>query len=249
VAVDAGRLTLQAVDAPLVEVLEAIARAADLNLAVDDGLTGRVTQSFSGIALEEGIRRLCRGYSVALVYAAAAGNAEPELSEIMVIGGAPPSRPGASTATAAGSPRAARLREVQALGRRRDPDAARRLADLLLQEPDAVVRSQAVAAMGRVGGAATSAGLATALRDREAAVRMQAVRALSRVEGAEGIGTLRLVLTSDQDAGVRREAARALARFRTEAARAALEAGSADPDEGVRREVTRLLAAFSGRSP
>ncbi|MFQ5828840.1 MAG: HEAT repeat domain-containing protein [Candidatus Methylomirabilia bacterium] len=246
VVVEDGLLTVDVRDMPLADVLRAIGEEAGLKVSIRGNITTRVTRSFTDIPLEEGIRRLARGHSVALFHSAPqAGAGAAVLTEVWVL----ESSPGQTVRTRVDPrERATQLRTVRALARRRDEAAAAELARILSQAADPIVRSRAAAALGQVGSVQAATALTTALSDQAPAVRIQAVRALRRVEGERAIQALRGVLIGDRDARVRRVAARALGALSSEDARWALEAASSDPGESVRREVARALARWQNRA-
>ncbi|MFQ5828837.1 MAG: HEAT repeat domain-containing protein [Candidatus Methylomirabilia bacterium] len=246
VVVEDGLLTVDVRDVALADVLRAIGEQAGLKVSIRGDITTRVTRSFTDVPLEEGIRRLARGHSVALFHDAPQGETEAgPLTEVWVM----ESSPGQAVRTRVDPrERATQLRTVRALARRRDEAAGAELSRILSQAADPIVRSRAAAALGQMGSAQAATALTTALSDQAPAVRIQAVRALRRVEGERAIQALRGVLTGDRDPRVRRVAARALGALSSNEARWALEAASSDPDESVRREVTRALARWQKRN-
>ena len=231
VTAERGLLTVDALGAPLNEVLRAIGQQAGLRVSVDGDLNDPVTQSFRQLPLGEGIRRLTRGHSLSLVYASDRGLGAPALTAVHVYTGS----------WSQSGLRAARLRSLRALTDRRDPPAIGALIRMLGGDRDPVVRSQTAVALGRLGGPRAAAALNTALRDQAPSVRCQAVVALLRVQGEAAARALGGVLQGDPDPRIRRTAARALGSLRAAEARRALEAARSDPDESVRSEVTRVL--------
>src|SRR5262245_62823487 len=71
VTVDRGVLTVDVRDMPLDEVLRTISEQSGVNITVHSGGAVKVTQTFSGVGLDEGIRRLAPAYNVVLVYGSA----------------------------------------------------------------------------------------------------------------------------------------------------------------------------------
>ena len=239
VVVAEGTLTVDLYHAELESVLREIATRAAFDLRTS-GQLGRVTAAFTGVSLEEGLRRLAPEHELMLVYRAPSGGAAPTLVEVRVFAG---TRPNDSRSAAAD------LAEIRQLLRSGGGQAgAARLADLL-GAPDATVRTRAAAALGRMGGMNAEAPLTAALSDQAAEVRVQAVGALGRIAGARAIPALQGLLLRDPDPGVRRAAARTLGMLRGAAATSALAAAAADPDASVRQEVSRALRRHGVAGP
>jgi HEAT repeat protein len=193
-----------------------------------------VTAAFSGVPLQDGLRRLTGQHEVVLVFRARPRDRdEPDLVEVRVFAGLPAT--GASRGTAASS-------EVERLLRSGPlADNAPRLAALAGSASDSGVRARAIWALSRIGGPEAEGQLARALGDQSPMVRVQAVEALRRVSGVRAVPAIQAVLLGDGDASVRRAAARALGMLRAEPATSALNAAAHDPDPLVRQEVARAL--------
>ena len=230
VVVENGKLTVDLQHADLESVLREIATRAVFDLRMS-GQLGRVTATFAGVSLEEGLRRLAPEHELMLVYRAPSGGAAASLVEVRVFAGTRPDDPRSA---------AADLAEIRRLLRSGGQEGTARLADLL-GAPDSTVRTRAATALGRVGGMNAEAPLTAALSDQVAEVRLQAVDALRRVAGARAIPALQGLLLRDPDPGVRRAAARTLGMLREPPATSALTAAAADPDASVRQEVARAL--------
>lgn len=140
--------------------------------------------------------------------------------------------------------RSSRLDALQTLARQPAQTAAADLAQVLAEDADPLVRAQAAALLGIVGGEEVATALSAAFADEEASVRLHAVRALGRVEGARALPALREVLARDPDPRVRRVAVRWVAALPGEEARAVLEAAASDRDASVRQEVAAALAIW-----
>ena len=65
---DNDLLTVKAEDVPLQEVLQEIARQSGLSVEGSGLLEDNITIQFDRLALEEGLRRILRRYSIAMVY-------------------------------------------------------------------------------------------------------------------------------------------------------------------------------------
>lgn len=246
VAIQEGLLTVDARDAPLADVLRVIGERTGVRVTLFGDVSTRITRSLTAVSLDEGIRQLVKGHSFALVYAPSRSRTDAEvLTEVWVIGSSPV-QPGRTRVDA--GERMPRLKTVQMLATRRDEAAAAELAQILSQDTDPVVRTQAAAALGRVGGAQAVAALTEALADQAVSVRIQAVRAFQLVKGVGAVPALRGVLTGDPDPRVRLMAARVLAALQSVEGRSALEAATSDPDESVRREVAAALARWKTRA-
>jgi HEAT repeat protein len=228
--VEGGRLTVSALGVPLQEVLHAVGRAAGLRVHLAGDLGAPVTQSFSDLPLDVGLRRLGRGHSLTFVYARDAGPGPAVLAAVSVY---PEARRRATGA--------AELRTIARLAGRRDAAAVATLARLTAHA-DPLVRSRAATGLGGLGGGRAVSALQAALKDPVAAVRCHAVTALHRVQGEAAAGALGDVLRGDTHPAVRRTAARALGSLQGAAARGALEAAREDPDPAVRQEVLQALA-------
>jgi hypothetical protein len=230
-------------EAPLGDVLRAIGERTGVHVKLGNvPLSTPVTASFTDVPIDQGIRRLARGYSLFFVYGATPTSADG-LTEVWVIDSASPvardrrdvvataTPPAATPPTALGGPAgpappaparppqpapesAARMNEVNVLARKGDTASAVALARMVVQEPDPAVRAHAALALVALKNASSTPALASALGN-------------------------------DQDAYVRRLAARALGMVGTPDARRALQASASDSDESVRREVARALSRFS----
>jgi hypothetical protein len=260
-----GLLTVDLRDAPLAEVLRTIGERAGLKVAIHGDAGGLVTKSFAGIPLEEAIKRLVGDAPLVLKYATSSGEtAIVALSEVLIY----MRSPGDQKATGADvneQPDVAtsenwvdqallrpepgsRLDAVRELARQPEEATVGVLGQIVSGDEDPIVRREAAAALGRVGGAEAAAALTPALSDEEPAVRMQAVRAVGRIGNDEGAQALGAVSSGDPDPLVRRLAVRALGAQGIEEARSALEAATLDPNESVRREAAAALARWQERS-
>ncbi len=286
VTVEQGRLTVDLWNARLVRVLRLIGERAGVTMRFRGDPNATLTQSFAGVPIEEGLRRLLQGHSLVLVYAPTGKGGAPVLTEVSVV---PPSLAAAPRSRADGAPRAAgrhadtlglapsaaaasgpgrassdaqgpeapdgaarsapggagdraaRLEVAQALARQGDAEAGADLARILAEDAHPLVRAQAAALLGIVGGEPAATALAAAVADGDAAVRLHAVRALGKVEGAAAVPVLRDVLRRDPDPRVRRVAVRWLAALPGDDALAAVQAAGSDSDPGVREAAATAL--------
>jgi hypothetical protein len=233
---DAGMVTVQARDAPLGEVVAAVASQVGIRIVGEGGLTSLVTTSLAGRSPEDTIRRLLHGHSFVVVY----GGQTQRSVEIRLLG---PSTlgatipPGDRSAEAHRTPRARPALHVE------EPGFASEMIAALTEAEDPSIRARAVGGLGQLKGPAVIAALKNALSDATAAVRIGAVYAFERVDGAGAVTAVQTSLTADPDPLVRKAAADVLGRLGGPAARAALEqAAVADRDGSVRREVRQALA-------
>jgi hypothetical protein len=245
VDVEGERLTVEARDADLAEVLGQIAARAGFRLTTM-GELGRVTATLTAGSLEEGLRRLVRPHELMLVF----GRGEGRLVEVRVFAASPERVRSSQERSPIDPESAAALAEINRLVLARDArDGVARLAELLATASSPHVRARAAWALGRFGGPAAGAALAPALGDPSAEVRIQGVNGLRRVEGAGAIPAIQALLLGDPEAGVRRAAARALGTLSDAQAIAALGAAAADPDLSVRRTVSRALQRHGVPAP
>ena len=259
VAIQHGLLTVDVREAPLADLLQMIGERAGLRVTIHGNVKTLVTDSFAGLSLGEGIRRVVGANGLVLIYAPSRGEAGASLlTEVRVYHSPPaailskgtdPKKPAEATRPL-DSDRATRLKAVQALARRRDEAAIAALAQTLAQDEDPIVRAQAALALATIGGAQAAAALTTALEDKDPSVRIEAVRAFARVEGERAIPALGDVLMGDPDPLVRMGAARALSLLQSEEARLTLEAAiSENSDVTVLRTITSALAQRESEKP
>jgi hypothetical protein len=265
VKIQRGLLTVDLRDAPLAEVLRAIGERAGLKVAIDGDASSLVTKSFAGVPLEEGIKRLVGGAPLVFKYATSPGEtAAVALSEVWiyvrsagdqkVTGAEVTEQPGVATsenwvdqALLRPEP-GTRLDAVRELARQPEEATVGVLGQIVSWDEDPIVRREAAAALGRIGGAEAAAALTPALSDQEPAVRMQAVRAVGRIGDDGGAQALGAVSIGDPDPLVRRLAVRALGAQEIAESRSALEAATSDPNESVRREAASALSRWQERS-
>ena len=253
VRVNGGDVTVDVHDAPLAQVLRAIGEQAGIEVTIFGDLSTPVTQDFAAVPLEEGIRRLTRGHSLAVTYADDESSGSRVLRGIWVM-----SNP--STAVAAEASNDAPevgashgrgpeddsgwIGGIQALAEEADRGGAaavRRLTNLGASEPSAVVREQAVAALGRLAGAEIEPALTAALADADASVRVRAVRGLRGTGTETAVASLARASTDDADPQVRLAALSALMSFPGHTMAQGLVRAMADPDRRVRDAAARGL--------
>jgi hypothetical protein len=225
-----GRLTVAAHNEPLKVVLHEIEQKSGLRIFVARSLDERLSASFEGLPLEEGLQRLLEGQNVIFIYGPSEGGPPSRivLTEVVVL------------SKGAGDQRAGDQHE-----------GFRRLAKEAWEAADPALRKRAVEALGESGeleaiGPLTEA----ALDDGELEVRMTALEALQRLLRSAGPEVLPLdalveaALRRDDDAQVRMMALEILQEIAWDWEPRAIEALSQalrDPDPDVAAVANRLL--------
>jgi HEAT repeat protein len=265
VTVDRSQLTVDLRHAPLDHVLRLVGERAGVDVTLRGNLTAPVTRSFTDLPLEEGIRRLADGHSVAVTYGAT-GSGQATLTGVWVMAGG--SRTSSLDSGASASRRepadarvaditsesllADQIGEIQRLrGDAADGSEAAlaRLADLAASDADAGLRQQAVAALARVKGPLVEQALTEALGDAEASVRVRAVRGLRGTGTETAVASLARASTDDADPEVRLAALSALVSFPGHTMVQGLVRAVADPDGRVRDAAARGLAWWENGAP
>jgi HEAT repeats len=242
IVIDKGRVTVDAHDADLADVLSELGARAEFRLRIS-GQLGRVTTTFTAMSVEQALRRLVQDHELMLVYSAPPDESvRPKLIQADVFASTPSAAQVRAASEMLGRQRAVLLAEINRLRRSRNVERdAPRLAELLGSAPDSIVRARAASALAALSGPLSQAALARALGDSAPDVRVQAIRALRSVDGARAIPTLGRVLLTDPDVTVRRAAAQMLGSLQDPAATSALSVAAEDADALVRREVSRAL--------
>ena len=270
VLVSRGELTVDARNAPLAQVLQTVGKRAGIEVTLRGDFSTPITASFTGVPLEEGIRRLAHGHSVAVTYAAAADAPRGEmLTAVWVIEGSSRRTLGARPAPlghgdgGSAEPRSSSLRDQEPEGKlggwlsgmqaladeadRGSEAAVALLTDISVSGPAAVIRQQAVAALGRLRGPDVEPALTSALADDDAMVRVRAVRGLRGTGTETAVQSLAGVLLGDTDPEVRLAALNALTSFPGRTMLQGLAKAVTDPDGRVRDAAARGLAWWSAR--
>src|SRR5262245_12194935 len=257
VEVDRGTVTVDIRNARLAQVLRVIGERAGIEVTVRGDVSRPLTQSFAGVPLEEGLRRLTRGYSLVLTHAAAPGTSRAHrLTRVWVLGDA--STPDTfAAATPTPEPLAEPRRQAhRPLGG--SSQAARHGVLASARTSEAVRESQGAewtqAIQMFTDAADRGSEAAVALlgdiiaSEADAAVRLQAVAALGRLTGV----VVEPVLTDalgDTDVAVRVRAIRGLRGVGTDTAVQSLTAVMiGDPAPQVRLAAVRALVALPSRT-
>jgi HEAT repeat protein len=217
-----GRITIQADKRSLGSLLRSIARRASLSISVAPELEAeRVVIALSDVPLDEGLRRLLRGYDAFFFYAGS--QTAPELAAVWVF----PEGRGRGLAPA----------NVEAAASDADIEAR-------LTNPDPETRIRAIAGLIERRGADALSAVLTALSDEDDQVRIRALQ-LAFGEGldvpAERLFDLAL---NDRSPNVRLQALQT-APDRPELAVVA-ESAQHDPDPNVQNEARAILARLGG---
>ena len=248
VVVERGRLTLSVRDAPLADVLHAIGKEASIAIHIRGDLTARITNSFTDIQLEEGIRQLLRGQSFALSYGPSTSDAKrSSLIEISVIARSRVEPAGTVGKVSTPSEARDKLQRIRALARRKDAEAIGELSRLAASDPSSSVRSQAVFALGRLRTQEALAPLTRALADQSSPVRIQALRGIKNLKGTEAIKDLRAAAANDPDPTVRRQAVRLLSEIQSPEVPGLLKGAVADHDAAVSQEAQQAVKRWEQR--
>jgi HEAT repeat protein len=215
--------------------------------------------------LEEGLRRLFRGYNLVIYYDSPSRDAHrggsARLSEVRIFTGADPHAqaivfaPPFPNANAQGAtvPAAHRAssdpKEAFPAERTSDRAVIESLSETLLSNNDSSVRAGAAEALGKTWDEGAVVPLSQSLADDpSSAVREAAARALGRTWSERAVPALSEALMSDRDARVREQAARALAQTAGEEAVEALARALVnDPRLFVRDAAAEALGTIGGR--
>jgi hypothetical protein len=247
-----------------------------VDVTLQGDLSAPVTQSFAGLSLEDGIRRLARGHSVVVTYGAPAGDAEPAKAAGVWVMATPPSTarasidsapstssagapagkdeagPASRVETTGESPLAPRIGEIGRLAEDADHGSAAailRLGEIGSADADAELRQQAVAALGRLANPAAEPMLVAALSDEDVSVRVRAIRGLRTLGTDSAAQSLAYALIIDADPEARLTALAAVGSLSGPRMLTMLEKASADPNVTVRETALRWLAWWRSRVP
>jgi len=249
-----NRLTVSAKDVPLRAVLEKIAQQAGISIVLKGSAENRVSAEFSGIGIEEGIRRLTRGLSCVFLYDLKGGStATWEMISVFLFAETGDQRvttfaPGSSLEGPVTSGSEAILADSDEEGIDRlcvaamdNEGAFSQLAELAIGGEDSEIRVRAVEALDRLGNERTRNPLIQALEDENAEVRVASVRALADFRDEKVTRALARAALEDDNPSVREEAVFALAQVGGKNATEALERALTDRVEFVRRVAAEAL--------
>lgn len=186
VSVDRGLLTLETRDAPLEDVLHAIAEHADFRVVIKGDHSMLVTWSFSDAPVADAVRRLLQ--TKKFVMSVAAG----QVTELRTLGASVDSpilparspRPGslvALTKALTDEDPSVRRRAIQDLDGTWHTGARRALGEVLLKDPDPQNRRLAAVTLGRIGGKAAIDAMRSAPPDPNPEVRKAVLASLAQL--------------------------------------------------------------------
>jgi hypothetical protein len=236
--VESDLLTLEARDAPLSEVVRAIAEQVGFETKFVGDLAVPVSTSLTGVPVSDGLERLVSDIDRVVLYAPPReGTNDRVVSQLWLF---------ASNGAAASAAEPVALDDVEQTGdktraaamlRLANADATEEALDRLVQalrdDEDALVRSRAATALGRLQDGRALSALETALEDGHASVRIQAIHALGQIGGERATMALGEVLLYSAQRSERVRAAWTLGRQDTELAQSFLDAAANDPDKLV----------------
>jgi hypothetical protein len=153
VVIEEGRVTVDAHDADLADVLAQLGARARFRVRTTGSL-GRVTATFTAMSVEQALRRLVEDHELMLVYGAASNaSVRPTLIQADVFASALSAAQVRAASEMLGRQRAGLLAEINRLRRSRDvARGAPRLAELLGTAPDSIVRARAASALAALNG-------------------------------------------------------------------------------------------------
>ena len=210
VSYNSGMFTLQASNAPLADVLQAIADQAGIEIVLAGDLSFPITRSYSDVALEDGLQRLMGDASYVMIYGSVPDGEDPapliELrvyADIMGTAGAISQSGAVSPEDAAIALRAVTL----SLAPTAEGDEG------LHEEIAGLERDERILAMQWLADFEDSIAVATLGRflalDKDSAVRSEAAFALSGI-GSDAAAEALAIGLGDDDPGVRLEVVDAL---------------------------------------
>ena len=124
-------------------------------------------------------------------------------------------------------------------------DATGKIAEMLLQDKDPLVRQQAASSLSYMLDVTAGPSLVKALKDEATAVRYAAANTLGAMKYAPAEEPLIALLS---DAGMRRVAISALGQLQSKKAAKAIFSALSDPDRYTRLEAVRALGAIGDKS-
>jgi HEAT repeat protein len=122
------------------------------------------------------------------------------------------------------------------------------MAELVQSDPNAMLRSEAVAVLGELGGPTAITALKAAISDNDQEVRIAACRAWSRMHTEEAMDLLAQVVERDADVDVRMCAIAELGTFKDASAVQALGKALDDNDPAVQQRAVAALQQATGRN-
>ena len=250
VAVRDGRLTLQASNALIDEVIRSIGAQAGFETVTYGAPKIRINRSISEMPLVMAVRQLLKGVSNSMHFEE---GPSPRLIQISLYATSELDNqietPHVETGTVmTRGLNSARIDEFEALHSRAatgDAEAVMQLAALLLDDSDPAVRARAAVILGEIGDAAAVAVLETGTQDVEQFVRIRSIRALATIRNDQSSQVLADLLFNHSDSRTRLLAVWALKQQATPLARSYLESARDKADALVQSAITRALESGS----
>ena len=241
VSITDGRVSVQARNAGLKNLLHEIAYQGDLGLVVIGPLDERISVEFRQLAMPAAIGRLLRGRDYVLQYRKLSFSAQNKLwifSKTSAGQDVADPLEGLRTALTDddADTKLAAILELADLG---GDQAAAALA-LALADPDQQIREEAALALGEIGGKTAINSLQLALADEAINVREAAVKAFSDLGDEASVQALAVAL-HDAEAPLREEAIYALGDLGGERAIALLQQALLDQENTVRETAAEIL--------
>jgi len=219
VRIEAGRLTLDADNASLADVLTMVGKQADIEIILHGDLGAPVTKSFSEEPLDGAIAHLLRNTSFVMIYGQPQDAGDlPPLVQIRIIN----SRSANQAAPSAAS-----------------------TSDFDEDQSEAAIAARRAIMLGLDPAPQNGAGLFAGLAGLESNQRLYAMQWLADVGDEEAIRALGRFLALDAEPAIRNEAALALGDIGSEAASQALALGLGDSDPDVRFQVVEAMGGVA----
>lgn len=268
IEMDSGALTLEAHDASLFEVLQAIGKLAEFKTVMidDDFDPVLISVSLDNVSVQVVVERLLRDTNRIIFYKAAPDGAErSEISQVWLLG---PGSAGVDQTVGneesvvlaedlqhddgtVRSEAALRLANTVAVDLPNEVDNDRvlnRLIQMVEGDYNALVRARAAIALGALGDEKAVKTLEAVLLDAHSSVRSQAINALGQIGGDRATTVLgNILLYGSADPLERVMAAQALWKQDSEAARRYLRTGAYDTNEQVRSAASKAPSSPAKR--
>ena len=258
-----GTFTLAAEDAPLVQVLHALAAKAKFDLVQKGYAERTLSLQLTEAPLDDGLRRLVGDLSMVLIYR----EAVPYQLEKVIVKG---NRPGPTVVLETAGPfltnrfgldliaetdktlrrelgrlsPKSRAEAMEWLVEQGGEGAVSTLGHFLALDEAPEVRLEAAIALARIDVAEAAIALETGLGDQDPNVRFQTVESLGKMTSPRSTLALGQVLFSEPDGQTRAAATAALGGIRSEAAYAFLQSAAQDSDPKVREIAEQLLLSW-----
>ncbi len=260
-----GLLSVQVEYAMLADVLDLIGAHADFNLILYGSFQMPITQSFSNVSLENGIRRLVRDHSVAITYKTVITPKSRGIQQDTITGvwvfetNGPPITTGfedhdqVKTRKPQGQMTAEDSSPSQQPERIETKDLSRFSEDsdvgywvrVLGQSQDQDIREKAITTLKWIGSDTAVRAIATSLGDPAPELRRHAVESIGSITSDLTTPLLGQVLIGDPNVDVRAVAVRLFAERLDEPSRAFLNTALEDKDMRIRELAKQTLDSYN----